>query len=83
MADDRNHDGVPDCQETDWDGDGVPNAAAVPWDAFPRDPKEWRDTDGDGIGDNADTDKDGDGYSDKDELAAGTDPLDAMNFPAE
>ena len=81
VADDLNHNGIPDCEETDWDGDGVHNAGAVPWDAFPRDPKEWRDTDGDGIGDNADTDKDGDGYSDEEERAAGTDPLDPLSFP--
>ena len=33
-------------------------------DDFPRDPMEWRDTDGDGVGDVADTDDDGDGVSD-------------------
>ena len=62
--------------------DGVPNAAALPWDAFPRDPKEWKDTDGDGTGDNADEDDDGDGYSDKEEERAGTDPSDPLRFPA-
>ncbi len=81
VADDLNHNGIPDCEETDWDGDRVPNASGVPWDAFPREAKEWRDTDGDGIGDNADTDKDGDGYSDEEERAAGTDPLDPLSFP--
>jgi hypothetical protein len=55
--------------------------AEVPWDAFPLDPKEWRDTDGDGIGDNADTDKDGDGWSDEEERGAGTDPLNRFTFP--
>lgn len=64
LADDRNRNGIPDHQEPDPDGDGVPTANAIPWDAFPRDPDEWRDTDGDGIGDNADPDDDGDGYSD-------------------
>jgi len=81
-ADDLNRNGVPDNEETDWDADGVPNAHAIPWDAFPRDPKEWRDTDGDGIGDNADPDDDGDGYTDEQEKAAGTDPLDPLSFPA-
>lgn len=81
VADDLNKNGVSDNQELDWDGDGVPNAAAVPWDAFPRDPKEWKDTDGDGIGDNADADDDGDGYTDQEELQAGTNPLDALSFP--
>jgi len=34
--------------DTDWDG--VPDTQ----DAFPNDPKEWKDSDGDGIGDNED-----------------------------
>jgi hypothetical protein len=80
-ADDLNKNGIPDNEEKDWDGDGVPNSGAIPWDAFPRDPKEWKDTDGDGIGDNADTDKDGDGYTDAEEKKAGTDPLDPLSFP--
>ena len=79
--DDLNKNGVADNAESDWDGDGVPNASAVPWDAFPRDPKEWRDTDGDGTGDNADTDDDGDGWPDDVEKKAGTDPLDPLSFP--
>jgi hypothetical protein len=79
-ADDLNKNGVPDNEETDWDGDGHGNANVVPWDAFPRDPKEWRDTDGDGIGDNADPDDDGDGDPDAEEIKAGTDPLDPMQF---
>jgi hypothetical protein len=81
IADDLNHNGIPDNEEPDWDGDGVPNAGAIPWDAFPRDPKEWRDTDGDGIGDNADPDADGDGYSNEEERRARTDPLDPLSFP--
>ena len=80
-ADDRNHNGIPDNDEMDFDGDGVSRAKAVPWDAFPNDPKEWKDTDGDGIGDNADTDKDGDGWSDQEEIKAGTDPLRKESFP--
>jgi hypothetical protein len=81
-GDDSNHNGVPDCQEMDFDGDGVLRTHAVPWDAFPLDPKEWRDTDGDGIGDNADLDDDGDGYSDAEEARAETDPLNRLSFPA-
>jgi hypothetical protein len=81
LADDTNRNGRPDNTETDIDGDGVKSADAIPWDAFPRDPKEWRDTDGDGIGDNADTDDDGDGWSDTEERAARTDPLDPVSFP--
>ncbi|MCG3181351.1 MAG: hypothetical protein BIFFINMI_03738 [Phycisphaerae bacterium] len=83
VADDRNRNGVADNQEADWDGDGVPNAGAIPSDAFPRDPKEWRDTDGDGIGDNADPDDDNDGWTDVEEKVAGTDPLNPVSFPAE
>ncbi|HEX29335.1 TPA: DUF5060 domain-containing protein [Candidatus Poribacteria bacterium] len=81
IGDDENHNGIPDYQEMDFDGDGVPRARAVPWDAFPFDPKEWRDTDGDGIGDNADVDDDGDGWSDDEERRAGTDPLNRLSFP--
>jgi hypothetical protein len=81
LDDDKNHNGIPDFQEMDYDGDGVPKANVVPWDAFPLDPKEWRDTDGDGIGDNADTDKDGDGWTDEEERRVGTNPLDRLNFP--
>ncbi|KPJ74788.1 MAG: hypothetical protein AMS14_04830 [Planctomycetes bacterium DG_20] len=81
IADDRNKNGTPDNEESDWDGDGIKNASAIPWDAFPGDPKEWRDTDGDGIGDNADSDDDGDGWSDQEERKAGTDPLDPVSFP--
>jgi hypothetical protein len=80
-ADDRSKNGVPDNEEKDIDGDGVPTAGSIPWDAFPNDPKEWRDTDGDGIGDNADPDDDGDGWSDEEEKKAGTDPLDPTSFP--
>ena len=81
IGDDKNQNGIPDYKEMDFDGDGVPKANAVPWDAFPNDPKEWRDTDGDGIGDSADTDKDGDGWSDAEERKAGTDPLNPLSFP--
>jgi hypothetical protein len=81
VGDDKNKNGIPDFQEMDYDGDGVPKANAVPWDAFPLDPKEWRDTDGDGLGDNADPDDDGDGWTDEEERKAGTDPLDRLSFP--
>ncbi len=82
VADDRNKNGLPDNKEPDWDGDGIPNAGAIPWDAFPRNPKEWRDSDGDGTGDTADPDDDGDGWSDEEETRAGTDPLRSESFPA-
>ena len=81
VGDDHNNNGIPDYQELDFDGDGVDRAKSVPWDAFPLDPKEWRDTDGDGIGNNADTDDDNDGFSDYEEIKKGTDPLDKLSFP--
>ncbi len=81
IGDDQNKNGIADCEELDLDGDGVDRAKSVPWDAFPHDPKEWRDTDGDGIGDNADLDDDNDGYSDEDEKKQGTNPLDKLSFP--
>jgi hypothetical protein len=81
LGDDKNRNGIPDWEEMDFDGDGVKRANAIPWDAFPLDPKEWRDTDGDGIGDNADPDRDGDGWSDAEEKKAGTDPADKVSFP--
>lgn len=81
VGDDQNRNGIPDFEEMDLDGDGVPQAKTVPWDAFPLDPKEWRDTDGDGIGDNADPDDDGDGWSDAAERRARTNPLDRLSFP--
>lgn len=82
-ADDHNNNDIADNEEPDPDGDGVKNANAVPWDAFPRNPKEWHDTDGDGRGDNADRDDDGDGWTDTEERRAGTDPLDALSFPVD
>ena len=62
----------------DVDGDGVPNDE----DLYPLDSLEQRDSDGDGIGDNADEDDDNDGFSDSEELAEGSDPLDAASIPS-
>jgi hypothetical protein len=62
---------------TDADSDGVPDYD----DAFPTDPTEWCDFDGDGIGDNTDEDDDNDGFTDDEELAAGTDPLNSEDYP--
>jgi hypothetical protein len=70
-------DGIADSVDPDIDGDGVPNAH----DAFPMDDTESVDTDGDGIGNNADLDDDNDGYSDTEEIAFGSDPLDANSIP--
>ena len=74
---DTDGDGIPDSADTDDDNDGVLDSN----DAFPLDVNESVDTDGDGIGNNADLDDDGDGYSDVDEIAAGSDPLDASSVP--
>lgn len=52
----------------DNDGDGIPNL-------------EDADDDNDGIPDREDSDQDGDWVSNLDELAAGTDPLDAQSVP--
>jgi len=41
------------------------------------------DTDSDGINDENDDDDDGDGYTDEEELAAGTNPLDEEDHPKE
>ena len=77
----------------DTDGDGYPdqwneNATAqqiaessLTLDAFPEDRYEWLDTDGDGIGNHTDIDDDGDGSSDAEEIAEGTDSLDANDYP--
>lgn len=70
---DLDGDGQGDACDSDIDGDGVENDA----DAFPTDPSESVDTDHDGIGNNADLDDDNDGQSDVDEIACGSDPLDA------
>ena len=59
----------------DSDNDGVVDAQ----DAFPKDAKEWLDTDKDGIGNNADTDDDGDGLTDTWEKQYGLNPLDASD----
>ncbi|MDQ7047690.1 MAG: hypothetical protein Q9M39_08785, partial [Sulfurovum sp.] len=72
-------DEIIDTEDDDIDGDGIPNAN----DAFPRDAEESIDTDNDGIGNNADTDDDNDGYSDAQEIAAGSDPLDPNSVPSQ
>lgn len=46
-------------------------------------PSPTNDNDGDGIPDSTDPDDDNDGYSDEDENAAGTDPLDPNSHPGQ
>lgn len=70
-------DGTPDVDDTDDDNDGTLDVD----DAFPHDATEDTDTDNDGIGNNGDLDDDNDGFPDSEELAAGSNPLDALSFP--
>ena len=74
---DQDYDGIPDLLDPDDDNDGVPDVV----DIFPYDPNESFDSDSDGIGNNADADDDNDGCIDVIEISAGTDPLDAEDFP--
>ena len=72
---------------------GQPNGVATTCpamvDAFPMDGTEWIDTDGDGVGNNADTNDDGDTdanndpWTDAEEIACGSDPLDSSSTPAD
>ena len=74
---DLDGDGIPDALDDDRDGDGYLNQD----DRFPDDPTEWADMDNDGIGDNSDPDRDGDGFDNDDEIASGTNPNDATDYP--
>ena len=74
----------------DFDGDSIGDNADLDDDndlvldvddAFPMDPYETVDTDGDGVGDNADLNDDGDSWTDAEELACGSDGLDATSVP--
>ncbi|MFB6340679.1 T9SS type A sorting domain-containing protein [Saccharicrinis sp. FJH62] len=76
---DNDGDKISDLNDPDDDNDGVIDTL----DDFPMDASESLDTDNDGIGNNADTDDDGDGYSDADEIANDTDPLDAESVPSD
>ena len=74
---DTDLDGTGDNADLDDDADGIDDVD----DAFPLDATEWLDTDGDGTGNNADLDDDDDGFDDAIEIAAGTNPLNAISFP--
>src|SRR3989338_738494 len=77
-AADADSDGTPDGCETvtDSDSDGVADADDV-CDGY----DDAVNTDSDTVPDGCDDDDDGDGYSDADETAAGTDSLDATDYP--
>jgi hypothetical protein len=68
---DTDLDGLGDLTDADDDDDGVEDSS----DDFPLDASESIDTDGDGLGNNADLDDDNDNFTDEEELADGTDPL--------
>ena len=68
---DTDLDGLGDLADADDDNDGVEDSS----DDFPLDASESVDTDGDGLGNNADLDDDDDTFTDEEELADGTDPL--------
>jgi hypothetical protein len=72
---DTDSDGIGNDCDSDDDNDNVIDEQ----DAFPLDPNESVDTDSDGIGNNADTDDDNDGQSDVNEIACGSNPLDAAS----
>jgi gliding motility-associated-like protein len=73
MSLDTDSDTIPDCIDIDDDNDTYLDTN----DAFPLDATEWLDTDLDGTGNNTDIDDDNDGQLDIDEMACGSDPLDA------
>ncbi|MGB0369936.1 MAG: G8 domain-containing protein [Opitutales bacterium] len=72
---DIDSDGIDDYADNDDDGDGYLDGE----DWFPNSASEWADTDNDGTGNNEDTDDDGDDLLDTEEIAAGLDPLDALD----
>ena len=68
---------------SDSDNDGFDTDLENDCNSDPNDASSFpTDLDGDGTCDYLDTDTDGDGYLDVDELAVGTDPLDATSKPA-
>ena len=52
-------------------------------DPYPLDPTNQPDTDGDGLNNGIDPDDDNDGFTDLQEQAAGTDPLDPASVPGD
>ncbi|RZD52076.1 MAG: hypothetical protein CXT67_07205 [Methanobacteriota archaeon] len=77
VPDDFDSDMICDLFDDDIDNDGVSNDM----DAFDNDANETYDFDADGIGDNEDDDDDDDLWLDVDEVACGTDPMNATSTP--
>ena len=77
VPDDNDGDFICDLLDDDDDNDGTLDE----FDSFPINAVESVDTDGDGDGDIADPDDDGDGWTDLDEIACQSDPLDSFSVP--
>ncbi|MCG5643178.1 thrombospondin type 3 repeat-containing protein [Flavobacteriaceae bacterium LSUCC0859] len=75
---DTDGDGQGDNADNDIDNDGVINTLD---NCIYTPNTDQLDTDADGAGDACDSDDDNDGYSDQDEIACGSDPLDASSKP--
>ena len=76
---DFDSDGRGDNADADDDNDLVADGL----DLFPYDATEWADNDADGTGDNADLNDDGDAWTDLEEIACDTDPMDASSVPTD
>ena len=80
LSPDNDADNSPDCVDLDDDNDGVADTADNC--QFTSNPNQ-ADTDGDGFGDACDADDDNDGQTDVDEIACGSDPLNAASRAAD
>ena len=76
---DTDGDGIPNKTDPDDDNDGLEDGV----DPYPLDPTNQPDTDGDGLNNGIDPDDDNDGFTDLQEEAAGTDPLDPASVPGD
>ena len=76
---DTDGDGIPNKTDPDDDNDGLEDGV----DPYPLDPTNQPDTDGDGLNNGIDPDDDNDGFTDLQEEAAGTDPLDPASAPGD
>ena len=82
------------CEEIDWmnasaiqliynfaNNATMPSNCPEQVDAFPYDSTEWENNDGDDLGDNIDPNDDNDAWTDAEELACGSDKMDASSVP--